>query len=117
ATIVELLEDRCLLSGCTVSWSTSSDGFWDEPSNWNSGTVPGPTDDVCIDQPSHSVVVTHRQSSEPVRSLYVAESLIVSDGTLEIATTLQIDGTLGIALPGTVVVDGTLTNLSNDTLT
>jgi hypothetical protein len=54
---LEPLEDRWLPA--QVFWVNPAGGDWNEPSNWSTGMLPGPADDVSIDVPSAEVTITH----------------------------------------------------------
>ena len=79
---VSRLEQRALL---TVTWVGSGSGNWDDPSNWSSGTVPGPADDVAISQTG--ITVTHSSNvDDSIKSLTTqAEVDITSEEAFRIA--------------------------------
>ncbi len=110
----EILEGRTLLS--TVTWINPDGGDWDTPSNWDTGVLPGPTDDVVIDLPG--IMVTHSSSaSDSINSLTISSSdsaLDISDGALALNTSSSIAGsfTLGNAMlstAGNLTISGTMT--------
>ena len=35
-------------AACTISWTSAVSGLWTDSSKWNTATIPGSTDDVCI---------------------------------------------------------------------
>jgi Ca2+-binding RTX toxin-like protein len=74
----------------TIRWTNVSDDFWDVASNWDNG-LPGSDDDVIIDVQFSSPTVTHRQEDTAVKSLTLAETLLLSGGTLA-ADSLNIIG-------------------------
>ncbi len=95
------LERRTLLSA--VSWINPAGGDWDTASNWNTGSVPGASDDVTIDL-SPGITVTHSQGdtdSVNTLSLAAADTLSISSGILSIESASTIDGTLDL-LRGTL---------------
>jgi hypothetical protein len=109
------LEERTLLS--TVSWINPSGGDWDTPSNWSTGALPGPSDDVVINQPG--ITVTHSTSAiDTVNSLTISSSqssLDISGGSLALSTTSSIAGTVSIegatlTTAGNLAVAGPFTN-------
>ena len=59
---VEVLEPRQLLS---VSWISKTSGNWNLGSNWSTGTVPGPGDDVIINE-SGSPTITVSSGTQSV---------------------------------------------------
>lgn len=78
----------------TAVWVGANGGFWDVAANWDTGVVPGPTDDVLINAPGGAVVF--RQGTADVRSLNVASSLRISGGSLRVRNLMQVDGTLSM---------------------
>ena len=105
---VNRLEDRTLLA--TVTWINSAGGDWDTPSNWSTGTLPGPSDDAVI--AVSGITVTHASSaSDSVSSLTIPASdaiLAISNGSLSIASSSSISGNLSIS-GGTLNVSASLT--------
>ncbi|MFK8015830.1 MAG: Ig-like domain-containing protein [Gammaproteobacteria bacterium] len=77
----------------TVEWISPTGGDWNDPSNWSTGQIPGPTDDVFI---ATSGVVTHT-GTHVVRTLVLFADMQVS-GSLTVGD--------GAALPGLVVSAG-----------
>jgi hypothetical protein len=63
---VEVFVPRQLLS--TVEWVSPTSGNWNPRSNRNTGTVPGPNDDVVIN-PSAALTVTIDSGNQSVNSL------------------------------------------------
>jgi hypothetical protein len=88
---LEALEDRCLPSA--VFWTNSAGGSWSTPSNWSTGALPGPNDDVFIEV-GGSAVITHSSGNDSIRSLTSSNALTVSGGTLNLNTTSYIFNTL-----------------------
>jgi hypothetical protein len=101
---LESLEDRTVPS--TVTWISTQSGDWADGSNWSSGSQPTAADDVIIDQPG--VTVTHSSGTDSVHSLTNSADLALAGGSLSVATTIEVDGTLELG-------GGTL-NLTNKTL-
>jgi len=111
---VNRLEDRTLLA--TVTWINPNGGDWDTPSNWSTGALPGPSDDVVINLPN--ITVTHDTSvSDAVNSLTISSSqsaLDISNGSLALNTTSSIAGGLTLSgatlsTAGELTVDGSVT--------
>jgi hypothetical protein len=109
------LEERTLLS--TVSWINPSGGDWDTPSNWSTGALPGPSDDVVID--TAGITVTHSSSAaDSVSSLTISSgdtTLDISNGSLALATTSSVAGTVSLegatlSTAGGLAVTGPFTN-------
>src|SRR5215471_15143497 len=89
---VSRLEERTLLS--TVSWINPNSGDWSDPANWSTGSLPGPSDDVVIDQPS--ITVTHNAGTDSVNSITSQDSIALNGGKLTIASALTIYGDLSL---------------------
>lgn len=54
-TLITLIILSSTLYGATITWTNgSTDGLWNTPANWSSGTVPLPTDDIVFDATSVS---------------------------------------------------------------
>src|SRR5271157_4521616 len=77
----ELLEDRAVPS--TVTWTNPAGGDWDTPSDWSTGAVPGPNDDVTIDIPGqNNFTVTHAASvADSVNSIKSQDTISISAGS------------------------------------
>ncbi len=101
--LVERLEQR--LAPAQVSWAVDADGFWDVATNWSTGTVPGPTDDVVIDRAT-PVTVTHRTGSDTVRSVTGRDQLAVTSSTLTVTGAVNVTG--GVTLLGGTLSQGHL---------
>ncbi len=114
--VVSQLEDRALLS--TVTWISSSGGDWDTPSNWSTGAVPGPSDDVVINTPGLTVTVSGSDSAD---SLTSQAAISVNNGSLTLSSASEIGGDLTIyygmlAGASSLQVSGLLTISSFGTL-
>src|SRR5271165_6298366 len=79
----ETLESRQLLS--TVDWISPTSGSWDVASNWSTGTIPGPGDDVVINVTGASPTVTISSNVESVNSITASDPLVISGGGLTVA--------------------------------
>ena len=86
--LVEVLERRRLLTA--VDWTATTSGDWDLGSNWSTGKVPGPGDDVTIDVAA--VTVTIDSGSFSVNSATASDPLVISDGNLTLAAASTISG-------------------------
>ena len=97
------------LVGEQVTWINPVGGFWDDPANWSGGALPGPGDNVVIDVPG-DVTITHRTGTTVINRLISHESLALTGGTLDVATTLQVDGafTLAFSTTGTILRHATV---------
>jgi hypothetical protein len=96
-----------------VSWVNKGSGYWDVPSNWSSGQVPQPGQDVTIDV-SASITVTYRTGTTTVNSLHSKESLVISGGLLSITNPSDVAGNLTLSNgtldgSGDIQVSGLLT--------
>ncbi len=111
----------------TDYWINPNGGDWDTPSNWSTGSVPGPSDVVVIDL--GYVTITHSSSTaDAVNSLAIpasdvtlnlsngslalsnsniAVNLTMSGGTLSTAGTLTVNGAMDWT-EGTITGGGTL---------
>jgi RHS repeat-associated protein len=105
---LEILEDRILLA--TARWINAAGGDWGEASNWDIQRVPSSSDDVIIDMAN--VTVTHSTGSDSINRLTLSGSdsaLILADGTLTIANTVQVtNGTFSVNA-GTLTAQSGLT--------
>ena len=106
-----------------VSWTSDAAGSWSAAANWNSyPNLPAASDDVTIDDPNAEITVTHSTGSDSINSLSSNESLIVSGGTLSLASgssvnaaltinggTLNVNGDAGLTVSGAATIsDGVL---------
>ncbi|MBI3959975.1 MAG: RHS repeat protein [Chloroflexi bacterium] len=92
-------------ANCTISWIANANGFWDEASNWSTNSLPGPSDDVCIDAPT-TITVTHRSGTSAIHSLHIGAYLVHTGGVLSTTTDIQIDRQM--TLDGGEIVSGTV---------
>jgi hypothetical protein len=91
-----------------------ADGYWDDPANWDTGSVPGYNDDVCIDRPAGAFTITVRQSAGTVGSVQSAETLrIITNGLLKVHNPSSFNngmklegGTLGTQSYATLTISG-----------
>lgn len=94
AASFEPLEPRTLLS--TVLWTGGGNGAtWEDPNNWSTHALPGSTADVVIDVAANPAI-TLSSAAASIHSLTLAEALTVTGGSLAVATTATITGTLTI---------------------
>jgi hypothetical protein len=105
---LEACEGRTLLSA--VSWVGGS-GDWDTASNWSTGAVPGPGDDVTINVIS-PITITHSLGNyDAVHSLTISnanDTLSISSGTLSLAAASTLSGPLNLT-GGTLTGTGAIT--------
>ena len=106
---LEQLESRQLLA--TVTWNNPEGGSWNNASNWSwsptGAGLPGPGDDVVINDLNAGDTVTIGSGNQAINSITATNPLVISGGTLTLAadssiTTLTENG-------GAVVGSGTLT--------
>src|SRR4051794_26929362 len=93
----------------TVSW-TGGSGDWNTPSNWSGAALPGPDDDVVIDQPAN-ITVTHLSGDHTVKSVRSEERFVLSGGSVTVSGTLQVNNTF--ALSGGTLVHATVLKGAN----
>ena len=104
---IDALEPRILLA--TVTWVASGNGFWDVGSNWSTGTVPGPGDDVNLDGLAGQFTITYRQGGDTIQSIRGSQdALVLSGGSLTISAASQLDSAFTMS-GGTLNANGGLT--------
>ncbi len=97
--IVEACEERVLLAA--VSWDGGAgDLLWNNPLNWNSDQLPGPTDDVTINAAGAVTVKHDGVTSTIIRSLTLRDSLQVSQGSLTVSQGFIADAGLSVTVQG-----------------
>lgn len=79
-----------------VSWAVDADGQWTSPSNWSTGSLPAPGDDVTLDRPLGSYTISLTFGSQAVRSLFANENLSISGGTLSLSAPSTVNGPLSL---------------------
>jgi len=117
ATAVQVTSPPATAATCPIGaaqWTGSGDGTsWSDGGNWASGSLPGSTDNVCI-EPASPAVIVHSGGTTSVLSIATNAnaSLEVSGGSLT-ATSTSTASTLGadLLLPasGSVTFSGTFT--------
>lgn len=80
-----------------VFWIGSLGGTWNEPDHWSTGTVPGPNEDVILENLPDTATVRHTSGTIMVRTLKVGLPLVVSGGS-----TLQVGGAIDLLAPLTL---------------
>ena len=96
------------LVAATVSWVGAS-GDWNIATNWSTGALPGPADDVVID-PGISIAVSHSTGVHTINSLLSQQAFVLSGGSLTVSTTVQVNNTFtfnGGTLADASIVQGT----------
>jgi hypothetical protein len=111
---LEALEGRW--APANVTWSSPTDGAWEDGSNWSTGVPPGAADDVTIAQPG--ITVTHAVGNDQIRSLTSsggASQLQITGGRIDVQNQVQVQNTftltinnalLGMAAGGTFALTG-----------
>ncbi len=92
---LERLEPRYLLAA--VAWDGGGDGTsWLDPLNWDADVLPATGDDVTIDvAPDTTVVVS--SGTQVINSLLSNEALMLSGGTLDVASTVKVNNSFTLA--------------------
>jgi fibronectin-binding autotransporter adhesin len=101
-----------LAQGASVYW-IDADGYWHVSSNWSSDpnlpdedpNLPGEDDDVIIDRPGATYTIIHSEGIDEIHSLTTYEDLIISGGTLSVATASNFFAEVGL-FNGTLGGDG-----------
>jgi hypothetical protein len=94
----------------TVSWIGGS-GDWDSTANWSSApALPGPDDDVVIEQ-AGDITVTHSSGAHSVKSILSQEAFVLSGGSVTVANTIQVNN--GFILAGGTLVGATVLQGTN----
>ena len=92
----EPLESRQLLS--TVDWISPNSGNWNVGANWSTGEVPGPGDNVVIEQAT-SPTITISSGTQSVLSVTATDPIAITGGSLTVTSgTSSISG--GLAMTG-----------------
>ncbi|MBN2476016.1 MAG: hypothetical protein JXB62_15500 [Pirellulales bacterium] len=107
---VEPLEQRTLLSA--VAWDGGGDGWrWIDPLNWEvpgeSDRVPAAGDDVVIDMAGGLDVYLESTTTE-INSLYCTQGLWLGAATVNVATDIELSGT--VTVNSSTVSGNTLTS-------
>src|SRR5258706_13308558 len=93
-----------------LTWIGQVSGPWHGASNWISGQVPGPTNDVFISAPP-GVTITISQGSNVVNSILVNTPLRITGGSLRAANLIQANVPITPA-GGTIVRSGLIAGSS-----
>ena len=76
--LLEPLEERIVPA---VNWVNANGGAWNVGANWDTGSVPGPNDDVVINLSNTSAVMM--RSTESRRGDQVWENLSIDAASIE----------------------------------
>lgn len=88
--LLEKLEDRRV--PCTIEWVGDGDGIsWNDSGNWDTGILPGPSDEVCI--ASFEPTVIQASSDVSIRSIESFTALTFSSSlSLTAGSTVNLPG-------------------------
>jgi len=87
-------------------WINSAGGDWNDPANWSTGVVPGPTDDVYIDAPT-AAAISYSSGAATIKSLTSTDPLDISGGSITLtAGASEIDGALSLSRSAQLVIRG-----------
>jgi hypothetical protein len=89
-----------------IRWIGEADGLWTSITNWSTGRVPGPSDNVVIDLPNVDVVVTISDGDFRVRGMVCAEAIRIETGSLTVHGPAEISGGLSLAPGATLIASG-----------
>ena len=91
----------------TVTWINPAGGNWDTASNWSTGQLPGPNDDVTISLAANGFTVTHAAGvTESAHSLTSNANLTLTGGVLDLTSPSMVTGAFTLT-GGTLQGDGT----------
>ncbi len=90
-------------------WISAGGGFWDDSTNWETGSLPGSDDDVFVSTLG-GVPVVHRMGTTNIHSLTARNELVLSgDSVLDVVTNVQVDSGMtinGATLKNAMVLPG-----------
>ncbi len=78
-----------------VTWIGGS-GDWNTPVNWTTGALPRPDEDVVMGVPG-SITVPNPSGTHSIKSLPSQEALVLSDDSLTISNTIQVNNTFTLS--------------------
>jgi RHS repeat-associated protein len=93
--------------GQAAFWIGGS-GFWDDPTNWNTGVVPTAADTVFLDVPGEAVI-TFRNGNTTVGTIFSNEEINITGGTLSITEEGELNNGFSLTRGGTLITDGIAT--------
>jgi hypothetical protein len=111
----EIVPTSFTVTDATIAWAGAGAGFWDVPTNWTGGVLPGPDDIVLIDAAS-DITVTHRSGDTTVSAIIANETFVLQGGTVAVADRLLGSGSYvmrggsvagDLTNEGLVIVEGT----------
>ena len=94
-----------------VTWISNASGNWNVATNWDTDTVPGAADDVCIEVGGITVTVSDVRAAQ---SLVASDNISITfGGSLALTNPSEITGALTIS--GTIEAGADLTLLGSTT--
>ncbi len=86
-----------LAAAAFVNWDGGGGNFnWNDPLNWDTDALPGPTDGVIIDVVG-DITVTHSSGTTSIYSLSSEEALVLSGGSFAISAASTVNSTLTLS--------------------
>jgi hypothetical protein len=113
------------VQAAAITWDSAASGFWDEPLNWSTDTVPGPGDDVTIAPAGSPITVTvrisvtvgslvlagpHALEIEAGSAVTITNGINLNGGNLAAAGSLRVNGASTWNSAGESSIRGTFTN-------
>jgi RHS repeat-associated protein len=98
---------------CTDNWVGASEGTWSTLANWSTGAVPASSDVACI---GAGTTVTISEGSNHAGILSDKGVLVISGGSLEIASALEPSVLSGLTLHGGTLTGSAVVDVSSSFL-
>jgi len=77
----------CSVAGAeTVTWSGAGGGYWNTSANWNTGSIPGPDDDVVINNSGDGSISVDSDTTIKALTLGGAKKIVLSTNSLTVST-------------------------------
>jgi membrane-associated phospholipid phosphatase len=101
------------VSPYSAVWINPNGGNWSDPTNWQSGFVPGFNDDVLIDvtdSQGDRPTIAYDSGNTEIHRLVLRNPMVLAGGTLQVDSTVEVDNTFtldGGTLRDADVIDGT----------
>jgi hypothetical protein len=90
----------------TTNWINPNGGDWNDPTNWSTGDVPGPGDDVVINTGTNALI-TFSTGTVQINSLRSSNPITITGGSLQIVHGIEVDNRLELA-GGTLDITGNM---------
>lgn len=94
----------------TLTWQNPQGGYWHDPANWSSGTLPTAEDDVVIT--INTGAITHQTGNTVVHGLTLTGDFNLAGGQFTVSGSSQIQGRLSVALGATLQASGAQARLT-----